>query len=219
MNIILLGPPGSGKGTQSSYLVNKHDFLLVSTGDLIRKEVDSKTQIGIKIKEFVSSGYLVPDAFIYQIIKDKIVNVSKNIIFDGFPRNLDQAICLDEVMSNMGLKIDAVVNFIIDDNSLIKRICGRYLCKHCGAIYNKSYNPVRIDGVCDVCKSRELIFRDDDSEEVLKNRLISYRSQLHKIINFYEKKSLIISIDALKDRALISRELSKLIFDYLNYKV
>ena len=209
MNIIFLGAPGSGKGTQASLLSSSLNIESISTGDLLRKEVEKKSEIGILAKSQMESGALVSDDVVINIIKEKITTESceKGFILDGFPRNINQALKLEEMLENCNKKIDKVFNFEVEEDVLIKRIAGRYTCKKCGAVYNRYFKPTLKDGECDNCGSNELENRIDDNEETVKNRLKVYKESSFPLIEYYKKKHLLVSIDALKISTLVFEEL------------
>ena len=209
MNIIFLGAPGSGKGTQASLLSVNLSIESISTGDLLRKEVEKKSKIGILAKSQMESGALVSDEVVINIIKEKITTKSceKGFILDGFPRNINQAVKLEEMLEKHNKKIDKVFSFDIEENVLIKRIAGRYTCKKCGTVYNRYFKPTSKDGECDNCGSNELENRVDDNEETVKNRLKVYKESSFPLIEHYKKKHLLVSIDALKISTLVFEEL------------
>jgi len=209
MNLIFLGAPGSGKGTQSQMLQKHLNIPSISTGDMLRKEVAIQSEIGNIAKSFMDSGKLVPDEVVIDIIKNTIIkeNCQRGFILDGFPRTINQAIELDKMMNSLSLKIDKVFNFEVSDDVLIKRISGRVSCKKCGSVYNRYFKPTIKEGFCDDCNSSEFESRVDDSEETVKNRLQVYYQSSFALIEFYKKKNLLVSIDALKIASLVFKHL------------
>lgn len=208
-SIVLLGPPGSGKGTQASQLSENLTIPSLSTGDALRKEVADKTKIGLAAKAYMESGNLVPDEVVLDIVKNRIDqdDCKNGFILDGFPRNSSQAKSLEVELEKIGKKIDIVFNFEIGDDEVVKRISGRFFCKNCGAIYNKFFKKPKSEGVCDVCQSVEFDQRRDDNEATVRNRLKSYHQDTAKLIEFYEKKDLLFSFNAVEYSSLILQKL------------
>lgn len=209
MNFIFLGAPGSGKGTQAQMLSRHLNIASISTGDLLRKEVANQSEIGNIAKSFMDSGKLVPDKVVIDIIKNTITKKEcvNGFILDGFPRTINQAIELENMMNSLSLKIDKVFNFEVSDEVLIKRISGRISCKKCGSVYNRYFKPTANEGLCDDCNSNEFESRVDDNEETVKKRLEVYYQSSFALIEFYKKKNLLVSIDALKIVSLIFKHL------------
>lgn len=205
MNIIFLGAPGSGKGTQALMLANKLEITAVSTGEVLRKEVLQKSDIGKFAKSFMDSGKLVPDEVVIDIIKKQIVEAhhGRGFILDGFPRNTAQAVKLDEMLLSIGKKIDIVFNFEVSEDVLVKRILGRFSCKGCGEIYNRYFKLPKKDGVCNKCESIEFENRKDDTEETINNRLKVYHESTFPLIDYYKKNNLLFSIGAVESPALV----------------
>jgi adenylate kinase len=211
MNIIFLGAPGSGKGTQAAMLAKELVSPAISTGEVLRKEVERQSEIGKLAKSYMNSGQLVPDEVVVGIIKGRIAepDCQKGFILDGFPRNINQAIVLDEMLSSLNKKIEMVFNFEVGEEILIKRISGRFSCKGCGAVYNRYFKlPVK-EGVCDNCGSDDFESRSDDNEATVKNRLKVYRESTFELIGYYEKKNLLLSVDAVKSAPLVFGELKE----------
>ena len=209
LNIILLGAPGSGKGTQANLLAKEFNIEQISTGNLLRREVECQSEIGKKAKAVMDAGKLVEDDIVVEIIKNKITKeeCKKGFILDGFPRNIIQAQKLDYMLNEIDLKINYVFSFDIEDDILIKRISGRYSCSKCGSIYNKYFSPTAVEDKCDNCGSQDFQTRDDDNEDTVRSRLVVFKESGLPLIEFYKKKHLLVSIDALKIVPLIFEEL------------
>lgn len=192
MRLILLGPPGSGKGTQGVLLSQYFGIPQISTGDIFRKAVAENTPLGKKVKEYMDRGELVPDELVVEIVKERITqeDCKNGYILDGFPRTVKQA----EMFENMGGKIDAVLYIYAPDEEVIKRISGRRTCEKCGAVYNVYFNPPKIEGICDKCGGK-LVQRDDDKEEVVRNRLEVYKEKTKPLIEYYKKRNILKEID------------------------
>jgi len=196
MDLIFLGPPGAGKGTQAKMLVERYGIPQVSTGDILRAAVAEGTELGKKAKEYMEAGKLVPDEVVIGIIEERLKqsDCEKGFILDGFPRTVPQAEALDKVLEKMGRKIDHVLTLDVPEEELIKRLTGRRTCKKCGAMYHTIFNPPKVEGVCDKCGG-ELYQRPDDNEETVRSRLSVYEQQTRPLIDFYEKKGLVRKID------------------------
>jgi adenylate kinase len=204
-NIIFLGAPGSGKGTQAAMLAVYLGIPAISTGEALRKEVELQSEIGQKAKSYMDSGRLVPDEVVIGIIKNRITKAdcSKGFILDGFPRNTNQAIVLDSMLYSLEKKIDRVFNFDVSEDLLIKRISGRFSCKKCGAVYNRYFKQTQVEGVCDNCGGTELESRSDDNEMTVKNRLKVYHESTFELIKFYQKNNLLVSVSAVESAPLV----------------
>ena len=191
MKLIMLGPPGAGKGTQAQRLVEKLNIPQLSTGDMLRAAVKNKTEIGLKAQEFMNRGDLVTDEIVVGIIADrtKESDCEKGYILDGFPRTVAQADALSNMLSQAADKIDHVVSIDVPDENLLERLLGRWTCKSCGAMYHEKFSPPAKQGVCDKCQSTELYQRSDDQEEAIRNRLEQYRAQTAPLIDYYQTKS------------------------------
>jgi adenylate kinase len=218
MNIIFLGLPGSGKGTQADLLSKYLNIPSISTGELLRNEIKNKSDIGLHVKRKMDIGELVDDEIVINILKSNLIKeyCKKGFILDGFPRNLNQAIKLENMLDEIHKKIDKVINFIADEDIIIKRILGRYSCRNCNAIYNSFYSNTKIDGECDRCGSKEFDKRLDDNENTIRNRIEVFNQSNFKIVEFYSKKNLIVSVDALKLVPLIFEEIKSSINNNLN---
>ncbi|RTZ91118.1 MAG: adenylate kinase [Deltaproteobacteria bacterium] len=195
MKLILLGPPGAGKGTQAVRLVKHFGIPQISTGDILRKAVKDGTELGTLAKRYMDRGDLVPDEVVIGIIRDRLMepDCEKGYILDGFPRTIAQAEALDEMLDKMGVRIDHVINISVGDEEIIKRLTGRRTCPNCGAGYHILFDPPKEDGICDKCGGK-LIQRDDDKEETIRARLKVYRQQTEPLIKYYEEKQLIRNI-------------------------
>ena len=192
MNLILLGPPGAGKGTQAKLLVKQYGIPQVSTGDILRSAVKEQTPMGLKAKSCMDAGGLVPDAVVIDIIKDRLAkpDCSAGFILDGFPRTVGQANALNEVLADGGRKIEHVISIAVDKDELLQRITGRRTCRGCGKGYHLTFDPPQIADRCDECEG-ELYQRDDDKEETMLNRLQVYEDQTLPLIEYYRSSSLL----------------------------
>ncbi|MCC5989451.1 MAG: adenylate kinase [Pararhodobacter sp.] len=199
MNIILLGPPGAGKGTQAGMLVEKRGMVQLSTGDMLRAARTSGTAMGKRVADVMDRGELVTDEIVIGLIDEALdgAAASGGVIFDGFPRTLAQADALDELLSGKGLSLDAVIELRVDDEALVERITGRYSCGACGAAYHERSKPTKVEGVCDACGSSELNRRADDNEESLRQRLMEYYKKTSPLVGYYHAKGKLRSVDGL----------------------
>jgi len=207
MRIVLLGAPGSGKGTQAKQLVDHFGVVQISTGDLLRQAVADNTELGQKAKKAMDNGELVSDDIVLGMIKDRLQqpDTDKGLILDGFPRNLAQAKALEELMADIKCPLDAAVLLDVPLDSLMQRLTGRLTCQDCGAVFNKYTNPPRKDGICDVCGGK-LIQRGDDNETTVRQRLETFTEQTEPLVDFYKKQDKLISIDGTRDIDTISAE-------------
>jgi len=216
MNIIFLGAPGSGKGTQAVMLAKELEIPAISTGEALRKEVELQSEIGKEAKSYMEAGKLVPDEVVIGIIRNRITldDCKKGFILDGFPRNVSQAIELEKMLTSLDKKIDVVFNFDVDEATLVKRISGRFSCKKCGTVYNRYFKIPTNEGICDNCQSSEFESRKDDNETTVKNRLEVYYQSTFELIGFFTKKNLLISLNAVKSSPLVFEELTQAISKY-----
>jgi len=195
-NLIIFGPPGAGKGTQSDAIKDKFQVSHLSTGDMLREAIKNQTEIGKLARQYTDGGKLVPDEVVIGIVKAKVesLGAGKGILFDGFPRTLAQAEALDKMLESLDRKIDTVISLDVPDDSIVSRLTGRRMCTACNIIYHVSAKPPKKEGVCDQCGGG-LIIRDDDNEGVIRNRLNTYHSQTSPVLDYYRKKGVLMEID------------------------
>jgi adenylate kinase len=196
MDFILLGPPGAGKGTQAKLMIDKWDIPQISTGDILRAAVREGTALGAEAKGYMDRGELVPDRVVIGIIAERLKeeDAAGGFILDGFPRTIPQAQALQEILDDLGRKIDHVVSIDVDDEELVTRLTGRRMCKRCGESFHVVFNPSREEGVCDRCGG-ELYQRDDDKEQTIRQRLAVYSEQTRPLIAYYEKQGKVRRIE------------------------
>jgi adenylate kinase len=201
MNIILLGPPGAGKGTQSARLVENHGMKQLSTGDMLRAAVKAQTPVGLKAKAVMDAGELVSDEIVSDLIDDELaaLDSSTGVIFDGYPRTEAQAAILDELLAKHGRSLDHVIELAVDVEALVERITGRFSCANCGALYHDTANPPAKEGVCDGCGSTEFKRRPDDNEETVRTRMDEYRGKTAPILPGYESRDIVSRVDGMAD--------------------
>ncbi len=211
MNVILSGPPGSGKGTQAELLVSRYHFVHFSTGDVFRDEIAKKTSIGIMAEAYVKEGRLVPDEITLEITKNFIIkNQNHSIIFDGFPRTLPQARGLDKILSELNGQVDFVIFIELSDDEIVRRLTARRICSNCGAIYNLGFTPPKTAGVCDICQA-QLIQRTDDTETVIRQRLNVYRNQTLELKSYYENSNKMHIVDGSAGRDRVHQAIIKIL--------
>jgi len=201
MNIILLGPPGAGKGTQAQRLVAERGMVQLSTGDMLRAAVKAGTPIGLKAKAVMEAGELVSDEIVSGIIGEALDSLSPDtgIIFDGYPRTAAQAESLDTLLATRGRKLDHVIELEVDEDALVDRITGRFTCAQCGEGYHDRYKLPRVPGVCDKCGSTEFKRRPDDNEETVRTRMAEYRAKTAPILPIYEARGIVSRVDGMAD--------------------
>lgn len=200
MNIILMGLPGAGKGTQASEIVKKFPIPHISTGDMFRKAIKDETELGKEAKSYMDRGELVPDEVTVGIVKERLSedNAKKGFLLDGFPRTLEQAEALSKIMTELGRKIDAVINIEVPEEELMNRLTGRRVCEVCGTTYHLVFNPPKVDGVCDL-DGGKLYQREDDNPETVAKRLEVNVKQSKPILEYYDKEGVLKNVDGSKD--------------------
>lgn len=196
MRIVLLGPPGAGKGTQAAKIIEEYSVPHISTGDIFRKNLKEGTPLGIKAKGYMDQGLLVPDELVVDLVKDRLLeeDCKNGFMLDGFPRTVLQAESLEEELTRLGQTLNAVININVDAELLFKRLTGRRICKSCGATYHVYFNRTKSEGICDKCGG-ELYQRDDDQEATVKKRLEVYQEQTQPLIDYYKNKGTLVDID------------------------
>ena len=193
-----IGAIAAGKGTQADIISKKYGFLHLSTGKIFRDAIESKTELGIKVKNIIDNGLLVPDDLTNALVKDLLqkIDISKGFILDGYPRTINQVKVLDEILSFLNISLDAAIMINIPDDEIVKRISGRFSCAKCGQNYHESFNKPKIDGICDSCGSSNFIRRNDDKEEIIRTRIVHYKTEIDPIVKYYEDRHKLFKIDA-----------------------
>ena len=199
LNIILLGPPGAGKGTQASRLEDEHGMVQLSTGDMLRAAVKAGTPIGLQAKAVMDAGELVSDAIVSGLIGERLDQLGPDVsvIFDGYPRTAAQADALDTILSDRGRKLDHVIELRVEEDALVDRITGRFSCAKCGAGYHDRYKLPKVENVCDVCGSDEFKRRPDDNEETVRTRMAEYRAKTAPILPIYDARGIVTHVDGM----------------------
>ncbi len=213
MNIVLLGPPGSGKGTQAKRLEQSYGIPHLATGDMLRAATASGSELGLRVKSIMDSGQLVPDGIIIDMIAARIAepDCRNGFILDGFPRTVPQAQALDEMLARRQLSLDHVILIEVDETALIDRLSGRFTCAACGASYHERYNRPGVDGVCDGCGSHEFIHRPDDRPEAVAARFEVYRRQTEPILPYYRARGILRVVDGMAEIDEVTRQLEAII--------
>lgn len=212
MNIILLGPPGAGKGTQAKRLVEERGMVQLSTGDMLREAKSSGSEMGRKAAEVMARGELVSDGIVIGLIEEKLAAAKgAGFIFDGFPRTLAQADALGALLARRGEDLDAVIEMRVDDEALVARISGRFTCATCGAVYHDTAKPTAKPGVCDVCGGTEFVRRADDNADALKQRLLEYYKKTSPLIGYYYHEGALHGVDGLADIEAVSAAIAKVL--------
>jgi adenylate kinase len=212
-NIILLGPPGAGKGTQAKRLEEARGMVQLSTGDMLKEAIAKGTELGRRVEGIMARGELVTDEIVIGLIEAKMKDGASGggFIFDGFPRTLKQADALANLMGRMGVTLDAVIEMQVDDAALVARVTGRYTCGNCGAVYHDVTHPTRIAGTCDVCGSTNLKRRPDDNEATLKTRLMEYYKKTSPLIGYYYAKGKLSSVDGLAEIDAVAKAIADIL--------
>jgi adenylate kinase len=213
MNVVLLGPPGSGKGTQAKRIERVYGVTQLATGDMLRAATLSGNEFGLRVKTIMDSGQLVPDGIIIDMIADRIgqPDCRNGFVLDGFPRTLAQAQALDQMLALRGLRLDYVIEFEVDEGALVERLAGRFSCQQCGASYHERDNRPKVDGVCDACGACEFVCRADDRPETVKARLDVYHRQTAPILPYYRDRGILHRVDGMAEISAVTREIQKIL--------
>lgn len=200
MKLVILGPPGAGKGTQAEYIVERYNIPHISTGDIFRENIKNNTELGKEAKSYMDKGLLVPDDLVIALVEDRLnkADAKEGFLLDGFPRTVAQAVSLDSILDKNNDKLTKVINISVDPEILIERAVGRRVCKTCGMTYHVKFNPSKEEGICDK-DGTKLIQRDDDTEETVKTRISVYFDQTAPLIDYYRAQNLLVDIDGAKD--------------------
>lgn len=200
MKLVILGPPGAGKGTQAEYIVERYNIPHISTGDIFRENIKNNTELGKEAKSYMDKGLLVPDDLVIALVEDRLnkADTKEGFLLDGFPRTVAQAVSLDSILDKNNDKLTKVINISVDPEILIERAVGRRVCKTCGMTYHVKFNPPKEEGICDK-DGTKLIQRDDDTEETVKTRISVYFDQTAPLIDYYRAQNLLVDIDGAKD--------------------
>lgn len=211
--LVLLGPPGAGKGTQAKRLEQAYGIVQLSTGDMLRAAVASGSELGKQAKDVMDAGRLMPDDIMIEIISDRVEqpDCANGFILDGFPRTRAQAEALDALLAGKDLALDKVVELKVDEQALVERISGRFACANCGAGYHDKFQPPKTPGVCDVCGSTEFKRRADDTAETVRARLAAYREQTAPILPYYRDKGILVEVDGMADIDEVTRQIEQLL--------
>ncbi|MBU7563712.1 adenylate kinase [Pediococcus ethanolidurans] len=213
LNLVLMGLPGAGKGTQAQKIVDEFKIPHISTGDIFRAAMKNGTEMGIEAKKYIDQGNLVPDSVTDGIVEERLSEDDTNAGFmlDGYPRNIDQAHALETMTTKLDKAINAVINIHVDPAVLVERLSGRFICKNCGATYHKLYNPPKVEGTCDVCGHHEFYQREDDKPETVKNRIAVNTKLNTPLIDFYNEKKLLYTVNGDQDINDVYKEIQKVL--------
>jgi adenylate kinase len=211
MNLVLLGPPGAGKGTQAKLLEDSRSLVKLSTGDMLRAAVAAGTELGRKAGDIMERGQLVPDDLVIGLIAERIdaEKDGSGFILDGFPRTIAQAEALDRLFAKRGKKLDKVIVMEVDDDALVERIAGRFACANCGEGYHDLYKLPKVEGVCDRCGGTQFVRRKDDNEEVVRARLKAYHAQTEPLIDYYTRQGKVRAVDGMADIGTVTKEIGR----------
>ena len=212
LNLVFLGPPGAGKGTQAQKISKKFGLRWISTGDMLRQAIKDKTELGKQAEKYMKRGELVPDEIVLGLLEQLLSTLNTGFILDGFPRTVPQAEKLDRMLEAKSLTLDGVVFIDVPDEEIIKRLSARRICPNCGAVYNMIYNPPKKDEICDICGT-PLVKRDDDRPETIKKRLKVYRNQTAPLLDYYKTKGILIKIDGIGTPDQITARIEKALLD------
>jgi adenylate kinase len=201
MRLVLLGPPGAGKGTQAERIAARYGIPHLSTGDMLREAVAADTEVGRRAKAIMDAGQLVPDEVMNRLVAERIAqpDAARGFVLDGFPRTVAQAEALDELLDQRDERLDAVLELAVDDDALVDRISGRFACARCGAGYHDRFKQPEVEGVCDVCGSRDFVRREDDTPETVRARLNAYHAQTAPLLPYYRDKGLLAAVDGMAE--------------------
>lgn len=213
LNLVLMGLPGAGKGTQAQKIVDEFNIPHISTGDIFREAMKNETKMGLEAKSYIDKGNLVPDSVTNGIVEDRLSlqDVNEGYMLDGFPRNIEQAKALSQMTEKLGKEVTAVINIHVDPEVLVERLSGRFICKNCGATYHKLYNPPKVEGTCDVCGHHEFYQREDDKPETVKNRIAVNLKLNTPLIDYYEDKHLLYNINGDQDIDKVYADIQKVL--------
>lgn len=213
MNLILMGLPGAGKGTQAEKIIDAYHIPHISTGDMFRAAISEGTALGLEAKRYMDNGELVPDEVTTGIVKERLAksDCDNGFLLDGFPRTMDQVEALQNIMKELNKKIDAVINIDVDPSVIVDRLSGRFICRDCGATYHKLYNRPKVDGTCDRCGGHDFYQREDDKPETVKNRLDVNIENSKPILNFYKKEGILFDVDGDRDIDEVFNDVKKII--------
>lgn len=211
MNIIFLGPPGAGKGTQAQRLERDHGWVQLSTGDMLRAASAAGTELGRKARSIMDTGELVPDEVMAGIISERLDDVRDGFVLDGFPRTLAQAEFLDGALADRNMSIDAVIEFTFEEEALVRRLSGRFACANCGAVYHDAFKPPQNAGECDHCRGCEFERRTDDEPDAVRNRLEVYRRQTEPLLPYYRDKGMLKSVDGMAAVDAVTQQIEAIV--------